>query len=164
MGKILFLWALVSLFISCQRQQTAQSSPTGAVEEFNLDTVPKSVAVNDKTRAILNEWPEYNTMAASVESVYRAENEEDLILVIEDIIEHQKLLEESVYPETFDTPPIKSRQRVLKTYILKVKAALENRTELTVPVTDMIVAYNSMRLQFNVIVNNNLDSLLILNQ
>ncbi len=164
MGKIHLLWVLAILFLSCQRQQTAQSSQTGAAEKFNLDSVPKSAPVNDKTSAILDEWQEYNTLAASVETIYLAENEEDLILIIEAIIENQKQLEESEYPETFDTSPIKSRQRVLKTYILKVKAALENRTELTVPVTEMIGAYNAMRMQFNVIVNNNLDSLLILNQ
>lgn len=162
MGKLLFIWALVSMFISCQRQQSSQSIDSRETETFNLDTLSQSVQANEKATAIINEWPEYKILNASVERVYKVENEEELILVIEEVIEDQKVLEQSEYPVSFDTPQIKSRQKVFKTYLLKVKAALQDRTELRVPVSEMIGAYNDMRSQFNVIVNNNLDSLLIL--
>jgi hypothetical protein len=155
---------VVSLLISCQRQPSAQTPASGARETFNLDTLPKGEPINEKATAIVGEWPEYNNLAGNVELVYVTENKEELILVIEELIENQKILEQSEYPVVFDIPQIKSRQKVFKTYLLKLKAALDDRTDITVPVSEMIHAYNAMRSQFNVTVNHNLDSLLILDQ
>lgn len=132
--------------------------------ELVLDTMPKRIAVNSKAAAILSAWPEFNTLESSFDALYKAENREDLILIMEDFVENQKILEASEYPADFDKPQIKSRQKVLKTNILKVKAALEYRTEVSGSISEMIEAYNALRQQFNVTVNNTLDTKLILEQ
>jgi len=164
MRKLFYFGMCILLLFSCkQRQNVEQLADTSAVE-INVEKLPKRSNLNAKSRAILKDWPEFNALEISFDALYKVENNEDLILVIEDLIEKQKLLAESEYPEAFDKPQIKSRQKVLKTYILKVKAALEYRIDAVQPTIEMVEAYNAQRNQFNVIVNNTLDTKLIFDE
>lgn len=140
-------------------QSTADET---AIADIQTENWPKKSAINTKAMTIINNWPEFLTMEASFDALYKVENEEDLKLVIENLIENQKLLEASKYPEEFGLPQIKSRQKVFKTYVLKTKGNLEYSQEVQEVVLEMIAAYNALRNQFNVIVNNTLDTQLIL--
>ena len=162
MGKLFFSCAIVLLFVSCK--QGKEKSLTGAslVDEISTVNWPKKATVNATAMAILNNWSEFLTLDSSFDALYNVENEEDLKLVIENLIEGQKLVESSTYPEKFDVPQIKSRQKVFKTYVLKTKGNLEYQQDIQEPVSEMITAYNAYRNQFNVIVNNTLDTKLIL--
>ena len=70
----------------------------------------------------------------------------------------------SVYPAEFDIPQIKGRQKVLKTYILKTKGDLEYRLDPENSLKETIQAFNALREQFNVVVNNTLPEDLIKNE
>ena len=146
----------IALFISCREQPVETEINSETVAEWVVDSLPKRTMVNSKAQQILNNWPEFKTLELSFDALYKSENREDLLLIIEDFIEKQNILAASDYPEAFDTPQIKSRQKVLKTYVLKTKAALEYRTDLHGPAREMITAYNALREQFNVTVNNTL--------
>jgi hypothetical protein len=164
MGKLFITATLVLLLIACRQQEP--KAKIAAVSEYGLvmDSIPKRVTINTKAMAILNAWPEFSTLESSFDALYMAENREDLILIVEDFVEKQKVLEASEYPEEFDKAQIKSRQKVLKTYILKLKAALEYRSDVYEPMSEMITAYNALRTQFNVTVNNTLNTKLLLDK
>ena len=87
-----------------------------------------------------------------------------MILVIDDLLEKQKAWEKSEYPESFDIAQIKSRQNVMKTYLLKVKTDLLNRADYISSTEEMIEAYNALREQFNVVMNSTLDPKLLLDE
>ncbi len=162
MLKIRLLFLTIFFFISCNDEQNQQTDATDLSAAYDFSKLPKKVATNAKANAILNNWEAYGIFEASVDAVYKAENREDLLLTIDNIIEKQKELEASDYPETFDQPQVRSRQKVFKTYLLKVKASLEDRTDVLPPAKEMIQAYNAYRNQFNVAVNSALDINLIL--
>nr|WP_299214562.1 hypothetical protein [uncultured Allomuricauda sp.] len=126
--------------------------------------MPKKLTINPKATVIVEEWPEFKKLSSSVDVLYRAKNNEDLILAIDDLIEKEKLLEKGTYPEAFDKFQIKSRQRVFKTYMLKVKSSVLDNRDATQPTIEMLEAYNAFRKQFNVLVNSQLDTKLILNE
>ena len=65
-------------------------------------------------------------------------------------------MEAGIYPASFDIPQIKGRQKVFKTYILKTKGDLEYRQDPKESLIEMINAFNNLRNQFNVVVNNTL--------
>lgn len=161
MGKLFWTALLIVVIIACKQQRPEANSGSASDYELAVDSFPKRVAMNSKVIAILKDWPEFNILEASFDALYNAENREELILIMEDFVENQKVLAASEYPEAFNKPQIKSRQKVLKTYILKTKAAVEYRTDVLQPTTEMIVAYNALRRQFNVTVNNTLDTDLI---
>ena len=70
---------------------------------------------------------------------------------------------ESDYPGNFDKLQIKSRQQVFRTFLYKVKGNLNDRRDVAESMDQMMVAYNALRNQFNILSNNTLDANLILN-
>ena len=161
----LWVFAIVCILIfSCKRSQNVELQDGNEEMEFVAEDLPKRVAVNSKSAEILQGWPEYAAFDNRFTEIYNASNNEDLILLIEDLIQKQKQWEESTYPEAFDVAQIRSRQKVVKTYLLKIKSALDYRDDFTTPTVEMIEAYNSLRRQFDVMMNSTLDPKLLLDE
>lgn len=158
----MFYGMVFMLMGACKQGATTEAPKEKAEVFFSVDSLPKPNEINAQALANLKEWQEFNALETTFESLYRVANREDLVLVIEDMIEKQKALEASTYPETFDKEQIKSRQKVFKTFILKTKGNLEYRVGVKASTIEMINAYNAFRNQFNVIVNSKLDTILIL--
>lgn len=144
------------LFVSCKEQREEDKEDTSAYD-ISIKDWPSKSKVNVKVDAIIAKWPEYGDLDTTFDGLYTVENTEDLSLIIADLVKNQKLLADSVYPESFDKPQIKSRQKVFHTFILKTKGDLEYRLDPQKSVAEMINAYNSMRNQFEIITNNTLD-------
>lgn len=164
MHKLFIVGLLLFIIVSCKEKTQEVTVDDTSGYELSAEEWPNKLSVNSKVKAILGEWPEYSAMDVSFDAIYNAANIEDLRLTLENIIEEQKLLEDSKYPKEFDKPQIKSRQKVFKTYILKVKGDLIYRLDPEASVREMIHAYNALRKQFNVMLNNTLDTKLILEE
>ncbi|MBQ4913698.1 hypothetical protein J8L85_04570 [Maribacter sp. MMG018] len=164
MPKIYFFISLVLLLGSCK--ENASETVAGQTSDWNVmvDKFPKKITLSPKAMELVAEWKEYKELEISFDRLYTVENTEDLILVIEELIEKQKLFEKSVYPKELDIPQVKGRQKVFKTYILKIKGNLAYRQDPQNSIEEMIEAFNIMRDQFNVVVNNTLPQDLISNE
>jgi len=160
---MLLVLAVLS-FSSCKENANNTSAKNSSSIGLELEKLPKRTTINAKAAAILKDWAAYNAFNTSFDGLYKVENMEDLDLVLEDLIEKQKELAESEYPVEFDISQVKSRQKVVQTFILKTSATIEYRTNPTEPAIEMIMAYNALRNQFNVIVNNTLDINLLLDE
>jgi len=152
---------LLLFSVSCQESAGGNEDTKKAQEFFKVSALPQRVNLNAKASEISKGWIEFNAMNTGFDALYTVENQEDLAFVLDDLVERQKQLEDSEYPLTFDLPQIRSRQKVMKTFILKTKAAVEYRIDATDPAVEMMEAYNALRSQFNVIVNNTLDTQLL---
>ena len=155
---------LTLLLMACKDTPAATADSQGTGWTLDSSELPRKSAVNGKAAAILNKWKEFSMFETTFDRLYTSENREDLILVTEDLVEKQKVLEASVYPSEFDIPQIKGRQKVLKTYILKTKGDLEYRLNPEDSLKEVIQAFNALREQFNVVVNNTLPEDLIKNE
>lgn len=149
------------LIFSCKQKQD-----TGLLEDnselgFNVDELPERYRVNSKSAAILRSWVEYNAFETSFDALYNATNREDLILTIDNLIDKHKKWYNSTYPDQFDKAQIRSRQKVLRTYLLKVKSSLDYRTDYQAAIIEMVDSYNALRNQFDVMVNSTLDPKLL---
>jgi hypothetical protein len=157
MGKIFFLSVFLVLLISCKedKDQTAEEGITS----FDISTEgwSKKTVLNSSTTEIIKDWETFNALQTSFDAIYNVGNTEDLSLVLEDLIEKQKNLSESIYPEPIDKPQIKSRQKVFHTFMLKTKGDLIYSIDVQESVSQMIAAYNAMLTQMNVITSNTLD-------
>lgn len=161
MGKLFVLLGVLLFAVSCKEQPKTEALADSSALEFKATELPKRSNINSKAQIILKGWPEFNALENGFDALYKVENNEELILTVEDIVEKQNQLAVSDYPETFDLSQIKSRQKVLKTYILKLKAASEYRVGTKDAAVELIEAYNAFRNQFNVTVNYALDTELI---
>lgn len=150
--------------VSCRNK--ADNTDRAQNEElvFNYQKMPKKLIISPEATLIVEDWEAFKNLSSSFDVLYKARNNEDLILAIDDLIEKEKLLAKSEYPELFDDFQIKSRQRVLKTYLLKVKASILNNQDTNAPTVEMLEAYNAFRSQLNVLINSQLDTKLILDE
>ena len=161
----LWLAGIVILSVlSCRQNQNQDQVSDDSELEFVADELPPRQSVNAKAAKELSGWVEYQAFDQSFDGIYSALNNEDLILVMDDLIEKQDMWEDSTYPEIYDVAQIKSRQKILKTYILKVKSTLDYRADFMKEIINMIEAYNALRGQFDVIVNSNLDPKLLIDE
>jgi len=152
------------LLYSCKKSDKTAAANDREAVPFTVGTLPKSIALNEGAATIVNSWPEFKEFENSYAILLRANTSEELLLAVEDLLLQQKKLVEATYPETFDNAQFKSRQQVVHTYLLKVKAAIDDRTDIEAPVEELATAYNALRLQCNRIVNNNFDANLILDE
>lgn len=164
MRKFLVLGVTLMLLFSCRNKEDIAPIDQTDKLEFDVQKLPKKSILNNGTRAVLEPWLEFNELDVAFDALYSVENYEELILLIDEFIEKQNALAASTYPEIFDKPQVKSRQKVFKTYILKVKATLEYRKDPMEASIEMVNAYNGMRNQLNVLVNSNLDTKMILDE
>lgn len=164
MLRFILLLLICVGFASCQEKKAKLENSDISAYEISTEKWPKKSDVTVKAQDILKDWAEYNAFETSFDALYNVANRDDLMLTIEDLIEKQSALEASKYPEAFDKPQVKSRQKVFKTYMLKVKGDIFYRIDPQESVVEMINAYSAFRNQFNVVVNNTLDTNLILEE
>lgn len=158
------IFFLLLLSVGCQESAGGNADKKIEQQFFRVEALPQRVILNAKATEISKNWIEFNALNTGLDALFTVENAEDLAFVLDDLVERQKLLEDSEYPPAFDLPQVRSRQRIMKTFILKTRAALEYRVDATEPAVEMMEAYNAMRNQFNVIVNNTLDTQLLLDE
>ncbi|TMM58559.1 hypothetical protein FEE95_03765 [Maribacter algarum] len=157
MSKTFVFGIFLLLLVSCKGDKDKSIAEDTSSYEILTEDWPKKTSPNSKTAEIIKDWEEFNALQIGLDAIYKVGNTEDLSLVLEDLIEKQKALEESTYPEAFDKPQIKSRQKVFHTFILKTKGDLIYRIDSKISVLEMIEAHNAMLNQMNSITNNTLD-------
>ena len=156
MPKIFVLCMLVMLVHACKEAASETAIAQDSGWQIDTDSLPKKSTVDAKAQVILNTWKEFAVLERSFDKVYTTEFREDFVLTIEELVENQKKLETGMYPEAFNIPQIKGRQKIFKTYLLKTKGNLEYRQNPKESIIEMITAFNDLRDQFNVVVNNTL--------
>jgi len=164
MRKLSWISLLLMVLLGCKKKEDAAQDVEVEELVFNYQKMPKKLAINPEAMPLLEEWDEFKALTASFDVLYKAKNNEDLILALEDLLEKEGLLAKSEYPAIFDDFRIKSRQRVLKTYLLKAKSSVLEHRDTTEPTIETLNAYNAFCKQFNVIVNSQLDKNLILDE
>ncbi|MDP5061800.1 MAG: hypothetical protein NWP64_07770 [Maribacter sp.] len=156
MSKIIFFLFIVTLVASCKDAPSDIATVHESRWEETTDSLPTKIRVDSKAQLILNDWREYSALDKSFDKIYTSEFIEDFTLVVEELIENQNKMELAEYPEKFNIPQIKGRQKLFKTFVLKTKGDLEYRQNPKESIIQMITAYNDLRNQFNVEVNNTL--------
>jgi len=163
MRKFLVPFLVLSLLGGCKKSPTAPADLLSKDSlEFQIQRMPAKLQLNPEATALAQDWKEFMDLGSSMDVLYKATNNEDLALAVDDLIEKEKLLEQGQYPESFDDYRIKSRQLVLRTYLYKLKASIMERQPTTEPAVEMLEAYNALRKQLNLIVKTELDKKLIL--
>ena len=162
MRILITIFLVLTLVFSCKKQAEQETVSDQGVQEFSFRDMPKTVVINPEAQQILDNWAEYQALVSSFSVLKRAANTEDLKLAIDDLIEKEIALAKADYPDPFDQLQIKSRQRVLRTFLLKVKGNLQDRRDVQEAMKQMMVAYNALNEQFNRITSATLDKSILL--
>lgn len=157
MGKTFIISVFLVLLISCKGDKNTAVTDEISTFEISTEKWKKKSSITPNTKEVIKDWAEFNALETSFDAIYTVNNTEDLSLVLEDLIEKQKLMQNATYPEAFNEAQIKSRQKVFHTFILKTKGDLIYRIDMQKSVSQMIGSHNAMLNQMNVITGNTLD-------
>lgn len=137
----------------------APGPETATLEQNSLQTsdLPETIRINSQARDVLNSWPEFNTFETRFERLRQVRGEEELRLLLEELIELSKELQASEFPKEYNVLSVRSRHKVVDTYLYKVQAAITYRLDINEALQELMGAYNALREQFNVIQSNTLD-------
>lgn len=132
-----------------------ENAPQDAVQ--SPVTLPDPVQLNPSARTIAETWSEFGSLEARMDVLLAADGPEQLGLELEEVLARIVEIETAAIPAKFEQPSVRSRLKVLKTYLLKTQAALHYRTDYGPVLAEAAAAYNALRDQLNHIVNSNLD-------
>ena len=161
MRKFILSFVVFTTLASCKTQGDQDITSDQTAQEFSFRNMPKDVELVAEAQLVLEDWEEYRNLEDSFSVLKRATNTEDLKLAIDDLLEKEAALAKGEYPAPFDQLQIKSRQQVVRTFILKIKGNLEDRQGVQEAMAQMLEAYNAMKQQFNILTSNTLDKELI---
>ena len=164
MSKFSVFLMILLLFSGCNpKVEEAQESSqeTSAQDKREL---PAPVQIDAGAREILDSWAEYRSLEDRLSVLAEASNEEEMKLLSEELNQICIRLEESSFPGEFEQPAVRSRLKVIQTYLGKLDAALFYRQDYQEPLFELMVSYNALREQFNVIVRNTLSPELFENE
>ena len=151
----LILWML--LLTACRQGDAppvADALPEAAKDSLRL---PPTIALSPEARAVAEGWATFNTLQQRMESVYRTRGAEDMELLLEDLVAACAELEASEYPEPFNKPSVRSREKVFRTFLQKTQADLHYRVDLQESLVQALEAYNALREQLNRVAVGDLD-------
>ena len=90
MQKLTCLIFLTIVLVGCKDGEKTTVEDTSQVQYFEYQKLPKKLEVNPEATAILNDWEEFKAFTGSLDVLYRATNNEDLSLAIDDLLEKEK--------------------------------------------------------------------------
>jgi hypothetical protein len=130
-----------------------------ALPEARKDSLPlpPTIALSPAAQGLAEGWPTFNTLQQRMESVYRTQSREDMELLLEDLVEACEEIEVSEYPEPFNKPSVRSREKVFRTFLQKTQADLHYRVDLQESLVQALEAYNALRAQLNRVAEGDLD-------
>ncbi|MCO5725119.1 hypothetical protein [Robiginitalea marina] len=121
-----------------------------------IPDLPSAVPINPGAREVLEEWPQFLSLEERIAALSQTRSREELQLLLEELSQICNQVEENAIPLTFERPSVRSRLRVVRTYIGKSDAALLYREDHGEALMELMQAYNALREQFNLIINSTL--------
>ncbi|WP_141239621.1 hypothetical protein [Croceivirga radicis] len=164
MRKLLVLYSLLFFVFSCKDQEDTGANETDKpVAEFTFKSMPVDVELSDAAREELKNWKTYDAFENSFAVFKKSRNTEDLKLAVADLLEKEARWAKDTFPEPYDNNQIKSRQTILRNFLLKTKGYLEMQEDVKEPIKEVLVARNALRNHFNRIARDTIDIKLLLN-
>lgn len=162
----MFRWRYLSVIlgfglVSCggDRTEPLADSPAVSPPAQAYWNRPMKVPLTPDAERIVASWPTFTELDRSFDLLTRTVNEQELKLAVNDLLEKEAAMAKQRYPVPFDQSPVKSRQKVMRTYLLKLQWELDQRDSVTQTVDDLANSYNAFRKKLNYLLLNPIDTL-----
>ncbi len=155
MPKFTLLLVVLSILLGCNSSESPQSRDAEPLS-FEAISLPEPVAIRPEARVILDGWPQFMSLEKRLTALEGVDEQEELKLLLEELSQICEQIEKNAIPEPFETPSVRSRLKIFRTYLGKLDAALYYRLDHREPLDELLGSYDALRSQFNVIVSNRL--------
>lgn len=148
MKKYLFFLVFCWLF-SCAEKPATQQEKKTAPKSLDYTDLPDFSALNAKADTLVKTWEAFNALDQRMTALKRVVSVPDLKMLLAELIEKEGAILKNGYPADFNTPEVKSRQRLLKTYLFKTQAVISQSQDPKAATLEIITSYNALREQLN---------------
>jgi hypothetical protein len=148
MKKTVFFLAILGV-LSCGEKQVEKQEATGVSISLDYSDLPDFRPLSIKADSIVKEWPAFDALDQRMAALKLVVSLPDLKMLISELIEKEGAILKDGYPKDFNTPEVKSRQRLLRTYLLKTQALIDQSQDPKAATLETIEAFNSLKDQLN---------------
>jgi hypothetical protein len=148
MKKTVFFFALIGVF-SCGEKQVEQQQETGSNLSLDYSDLPDFSPLSFKADSISKTWPAFDALDQRMGALKLVVSLPDLKMLVSELIEKEGAILKDGYPKDFNTPEVKSRQRLLRTYLLKTQALMNQSQDPKAATLETIGAFNALKDQLN---------------
>lgn len=141
-----FMW-----LVSCGSKQEKAVADTTLGANLDYATIPSFTPLTAEVDSVLVNWPSFKAFDGRVAAVRLVVSIPDLTLLVNELLEKEQTILKEGYPKDFNLPAIKSRQRLVKTYLLKIQAAIELGQNPEPAVLEFVQSFNDLKAQMNLI-------------
>ena len=156
MKYLLFLCSLL-LVISCNQKQEKEGVEQAVINVLDYSDVTTFTPFSTKVDSLLQEWPSFTAFNGRIQAISSVVSIPDLKLLVDELIEKEQQISQEAYPEVFNLPEIKSRQRLIRTYLLKTQSAIVLAQDPRSATDELLLAFNALRAQMNLISSPKID-------
>ena len=156
MTKIVILGMFLILTVSCKSPDQKDGQDEPSMIEAEIQALPELVPLDPRAKEIVSTWSQYTALENRLSALPDVKNREEMELLLEELNQICQQVEENAFPAPFEKPSVRSRIKVLRTYLGKLESANYYRLDYQEPISELMDAINATRQQFNVIVNNTL--------
>lgn len=154
--KALFFLFAVLFLIGCGDSDAPQTTEEEEAQVVEV-AIPQPVTLRPQVIQMLEGWTAYKDWADRMDALLKTEDEGEVLLLAEEILELSQALENSEFPEDADKPSVRSRIRVVRTFLLKLKEDFHYQLNYRESQLLTANAYNALREQFNRLDAMNID-------
>ena len=90
MPKIIFFLIVIILASSCKEAVSGTENVQDSQWQVTYG-LPNKVRLDSKAQTILNNWKDFMVLESSFDKIYSTENREDFVLIIDELVENEKL-------------------------------------------------------------------------
>lgn len=146
---LLLLGIGIVVLSACRNTDKDEVAQSVEVPETISAELPAEVRLATPTREALTSWVAFSEFESRMGALLTSEEPEETILMLDELLERTKELEKSEFPEVFDRPEVRSRLKVIRTFLLKVQADFHYRKDPGDSMVQLAEAYNAFREQLN---------------
>jgi hypothetical protein len=140
---------------------------TEAILETNqeVEEIPAFVKLSTEAQKEIDNWLLFVEMSKSFKNLIDLNELEELSLKVEEVLEKEATLSKKAFPEKFNSPRIKSRLLVFKTFMLEMQALLleanVSDNQIKQQKVKLVKAFNGLSSQLSEILTPTIDESLL---
>ena len=155
--RFLYLPAIFCLLVASCREAPPPRDVAEEAADSTAVAIPERIALNAGAQAMVESWAEYRDWEERMEVLLATEAPEEVRLLTEELLELTEVLEASEFPEKADRPAVRSRIKVVRTFLLQLQADFHYRLPYRFSQKRTAEAYNALKEQLNRVPGMDLD-------
>jgi len=145
------------LFFACGKKQEIQTVNKPVVSILDYTDLPSFVPLTAASDSVLLTWSNFKAFEERMKALPVVISVPDLKMLVQELIEKDQVILNEAYPELLNLPEIKSRQRVLTTFLLKTRAEILLSQDPKMAAQEVVQSFNALRDQINLLTSPKLN-------